>query len=302
MNDERCTINNNRPCTINTKQEMGYICPSFTGGDSTNLNSSLAILSTLRASLTVDQNTPGMQPLSEPSSGITLAMMILSLELGVDTSIIGVATPRITETYHSLDDVVWYGSTYLLPCTVSQPYFGWFYKLSNVTYVYLNQSVFRGERRFPLVHSAGYALFAAASTSILFILGRMVSGCGAEILQRALSTVNRSATQAGNHVLDSKCAAIQQNVCTSVLLAQSSRTRCHQQPPSETYSGYPKQIMNTALFLHSLDTELFQGLRRPHALPSIHQERRNRRSRKAQESQHSKTPSPVDLLDQRRTR
>lgn len=79
---------------------------------------------------------------SQNLAGWSLRAVIASLALGmflvgVDASVIGVAIPRITETFHSLDDISWYGSAYMLPCTVLQPSFGWFYKIFNVTYVYL---------------------------------------------------------------------------------------------------------------------------------------------------------------------
>ncbi|KAF2806678.1 efflux pump antibiotic resistance protein [Mytilinidion resinicola] len=101
--------------------------------------------------------------------------------VGIDASIIGVAIPRITASFRSLDDIAWYGSAYMLPCTVLQPSFGAFFKSFNVTYVYMASII---------LFEAGSVLCAAAPTSTAFILGRAVSGCGAAgIFQGALSII-----------------------------------------------------------------------------------------------------------------
>jgi len=80
------------------------------------------------------------------STGWRLCAVTVSLALGmflvgVDSSVIGVAIPRITETYQSLDDIAWYGSAYMLPCTILQPSFGWLYRIFNVTYIYLSSVI-----------------------------------------------------------------------------------------------------------------------------------------------------------------
>lgn len=56
---------------------------------------------------------------------------------GLDTNIIGTAIPRITTDFHSLPDVSWYGSSYLLTVTAFQPLFGSLYKFFNAKIVYL---------------------------------------------------------------------------------------------------------------------------------------------------------------------
>lgn len=82
-----------------------------------------------------------------------LAIVILSLCLGtfliaLDTTIIGVAVPRITTDFRSLQDIAWYGSAYLLTVTVLQPTFGNLYKFFNVKVTYMMSIVlFEGENR-----------------------------------------------------------------------------------------------------------------------------------------------------------
>jgi MFS family permease len=135
-------------------------------------------------------------------AGWKLNAVIVSLALGmflvgVDASVIGVAIPRITKTFHSLDDIAWYGSAYMLPCTVLQPSYGWFYKTFNMTYVYLVsvvlfEGMFKPVCRVSFTNKslAGSVICAAAPTSTTFILGRAISGCGAAgLFQGALSII-----------------------------------------------------------------------------------------------------------------
>ncbi|KAF2683004.1 MFS general substrate transporter [Lentithecium fluviatile CBS 122367] len=107
--------------------------------------------------------------------------------VGVDSSIIGVVTPRIMTTFHSMDDIAWYGSGYMLPHTVLQPTLGTFYKAFNVTYVYL-LSIF--------IFEVGSCLCAAAPTSTVFVTGRGIAECGgAGIFQGTLSIVSCSVSK-----------------------------------------------------------------------------------------------------------
>lgn len=80
-----------------------------------------------------------------------VAIVISSLCLGIllfglDVNILGTAIPRITTDFHSLADVSWYGSAYLLTVTAFQPLFGNLYKYFNAKVVYLaSLVVFEGE-------------------------------------------------------------------------------------------------------------------------------------------------------------
>ena len=84
-----------------------------------------------------------------------LAVVIGSLCLGIflhglDMNIIGVAIPKITTEFNSLDDIVWYGSSYLLAVTAFQPLFGNFYKYFNAKIVYLvSIAIFEGGFSLP---------------------------------------------------------------------------------------------------------------------------------------------------------
>ncbi|KAF7889871.1 uncharacterized protein EAF02_002286 [Botrytis sinoallii] len=128
---------------------------------------------------TSDTTSPYLQ-------GWRLAVVITSLTLGIflialDTTIIGVAIPKITSDFRNLDDIAWFGSAYLLTVTAFQPSFGTLYKFFNAKYVYLISI---------LIFEVGSILCAAALNSSMFILGRAISGLGAAgLYQGALGIV-----------------------------------------------------------------------------------------------------------------
>ena len=80
-----------------------------------------------------------------------LALVTFSLCLGtflvaLDLNIIGVALPKITTVFNSLDDVSWYGSAYILTVSAFQPTMGFLYKSFNVRLIYLsNILIFESE-------------------------------------------------------------------------------------------------------------------------------------------------------------
>jgi hypothetical protein len=70
--------------------------------------------------------------------------------LALDTTIIGTAIPSITTSFHTLDDIAWYGSGYLLTLTALQPSFGKLYKLLNIKAIYLTcVAIFEGRYEIP---------------------------------------------------------------------------------------------------------------------------------------------------------
>ncbi|RDL38405.1 Uncharacterized protein BP5553_02745 [Venustampulla echinocandica] len=118
--------------------------------------------------------------------GWKLGIVITSLTLGIflialDTTIIGVAIPKITSEFKNLNDIAWFGSAYLLTVTAFQPSFGTLYRFFNVKIVYIVSIV---------VFEVGSILCAASPSSPIFILGRAISGFGAAgIYQGALGIV-----------------------------------------------------------------------------------------------------------------
>jgi len=87
----------------------------------------------------------------------------------VDNSIIATAIPRITDEFHSLNDVGWYGSAYMLTGSSFQLFFGKFYTFWSIKWVFLSViGLFEG----------GSLICALAPNSMTLIIGRAVAGVG----------------------------------------------------------------------------------------------------------------------------
>ena len=86
-----------------------------------------------------------------------------------DRTIIATAIPTITDDFHSLGDVGWYGSAYMLAACSLQLLMGRVYTFYNPKTVYLSAIV---------VFEIGSAICGAAPNSTVFIIGRAIAGAG----------------------------------------------------------------------------------------------------------------------------
>ncbi|MCJ1386956.1 hypothetical protein MMC17_010085 [Xylographa soralifera] len=118
--------------------------------------------------------------------GWRLAIVVVSLCLGtllvaLDTTIIFVAVPRISTSFHSLEDIGWYGSAYLLTIMAFQASAAKIFKYFTVKVTYLISI---------LIFEVGSILCASAPNSPAFIAGRAVAGIGsAGLFQGALCVI-----------------------------------------------------------------------------------------------------------------
>ncbi|PLB46059.1 putative efflux pump antibiotic resistance protein [Aspergillus steynii IBT 23096] len=109
---------------------------------------------------------------------LTLAICLTIFLISLDFSIIATAIPAITSEFRSLEDVGWYGSSYLLTTASSQLLVGKFYSTMGIKWVFLVAL---------LVFEVGSAICGAAPNSVSLILGRAIAGCGnAGLLSGAL--------------------------------------------------------------------------------------------------------------------
>ncbi|KAJ7200967.1 major facilitator superfamily transporter [Mycena rebaudengoi] len=121
--------------------------------------------------------------------GIKLALLTVALCLSVflvalDNTIIATAIPKITDQFQSLDDVGWYGSSYLLATAATQLLFGKFYTFLPIKWVYITAV---------MAFEVGSALCGAAPNSEALIVGRAIAGLGsAGIFTGALIIVAHS--------------------------------------------------------------------------------------------------------------
>ncbi|KAE9977253.1 hypothetical protein EG328_002148 [Venturia inaequalis] len=101
---------------------------------------------------------------------LVFGLCVTSFLIGLDQLIIATAIPKITTLFHSLEDVGWYGSAFLLCTTSLQPSFGKIYTYFDVKWTYVIALI---------TFEVGSVLCAAANSSKMFIIGRAVAGGGA---------------------------------------------------------------------------------------------------------------------------
>ncbi|RAK74682.1 MDR family MFS transporter [Aspergillus fijiensis CBS 313.89] len=106
--------------------------------------------------------------------GLQLAVITISLMLAVfcvalDNTIMAVAIPKITDQFHALDDVGWYGSSYLLTTCSFQLLYGKLYTLFSIKWVFLSAL---------FVFKLGSLICGVAPDSVTLIVGRAIAGLG----------------------------------------------------------------------------------------------------------------------------
>lgn len=110
--------------------------------------------------------------------------LLLHLRIGLlaNTSLYRLATaiPRITTEFHSLDDVGWYASSYLLASAAVQPSYGKVYSHFDVKWTYLTALV---------IFEVGSVVAATANSSVVLIIGRAIAGLGGGGLTSGGSTI-----------------------------------------------------------------------------------------------------------------
>ncbi|KAJ5032371.1 uncharacterized protein L3040_008976 [Drepanopeziza brunnea f. sp. 'multigermtubi'] len=111
---------------------------------------------------------------TEYPTGVKLGLISLALCLSVflialDNTIIATAIPKITDEFHSLPDVGWYGSAYLLTTASFQLLFGKFYTFFSIKYVYLIAIA---------IFELGSLVCGVAPNSTALIIGRAIAGLG----------------------------------------------------------------------------------------------------------------------------
>lgn len=119
-------------------------------------------------------------PKALPLTLLTLGLCLSTFVVALDNTIIATAIPKITTVFDSLNDVGWYGSSYLLTTTSLQPSFGKVYTYFNIKWTYIVAL---------LIFELGSVLCAAAVNSTMLIVGRAVAGVGAAALFSGAMTI-----------------------------------------------------------------------------------------------------------------
>ncbi|KZL84309.1 mfs transporter [Colletotrichum incanum] len=104
---------------------------------------------------------------------LTAGLCTVIFATSVDNTILATAIPRITDDFHSLDDVSWYRSAYLVASTALQPSLGKLYTMFNVKWTYLTGLI---------IFEIRSIVCALAPNSGALIAGRTVAGVGGAAL------------------------------------------------------------------------------------------------------------------------
>uniref|UniRef100_P9WEH4 MFS-type transporter ltbE n=1 Tax=Aspergillus luteorubrus TaxID=2715282 RepID=LTBE_ASPLT len=113
-------------------------------------------------------------------ASLTVAFMSICLVLAIDNTILATAIPHITSDFKSLNDIGWYGSSYLIAQMALLPTCGRLYAFYNIKWVYcLSLAIFE----------LGSIIAAVAPNSMSLIIGRAISGLGAAGLVSGTTTI-----------------------------------------------------------------------------------------------------------------
>ncbi|KAL1956706.1 hypothetical protein VTO42DRAFT_6856 [Malbranchea cinnamomea] len=97
------------------------------------------------------------------------ALYLAMLLVASDRTIIATAISRITDDFHALNDIGWYGSNYLLTSCAFQLTYGRIYTFYSPKWVLLSAIT---------LFETGSAICGAAPNSTAFIVGRAIAGLG----------------------------------------------------------------------------------------------------------------------------
>jgi EmrB/QacA subfamily drug resistance transporter len=119
---------------------------------------------------TLDDEDTFEYPTKWKLAAITLALCLSVFCMALDNTIIATAIPRITDQFKALNDVGWYGSSYLLTTCATQLIYGKFYTYYSIKWVYLIAL---------FIFELGSLICGVAPNSTALIIGRAVAGVGA---------------------------------------------------------------------------------------------------------------------------
>jgi MFS family permease len=130
--------------------------------------------------LEVDENAPGppatsadddetRYPTGRKMLVLSAALAILNISVGLDTSIVAVALPAMSDEFKSLADVVWYATALRLTLCAFLFLFGKAYTLFKVKPLFVGSVI---------TYEVGIILCTFAPSSKAFIIGRAITGFG----------------------------------------------------------------------------------------------------------------------------
>ncbi|OTA03194.1 MFS permease [Trichoderma parareesei] len=100
---------------------------------------------------------------------IIVSAFVSMFLVALDRTIISTAIPTITDDFHSLSDIGWYGSSYMLTTAAFQLIWGRIYRFYDLRWTFLTCIV---------IFEIGSAICGSAPSSSVFIAGRAIAGVG----------------------------------------------------------------------------------------------------------------------------
>ncbi|KAH8694979.1 putative efflux pump antibiotic resistance protein [Talaromyces proteolyticus] len=142
--------------------------------DNGSLGSKKLVAEGEQADVSSDSPAKDSHPGHEYPGTLSLVAIMIAVYLAIflvalDRTIIATAIPRITDDFHALDDIAWYGSAYLLTSCSFQLTFGRLFTFYSPKWIFLLAII---------IFEIGSAVCGAAPTSTAFIVGRAVAGMG----------------------------------------------------------------------------------------------------------------------------
>ncbi|KAJ6142885.1 hypothetical protein N7471_002338 [Penicillium samsonianum] len=131
------------------------------------------------------------KPVMEYPKGIEALFIMVALVLSItlcslDQTIVATAIPKITDQFHSLDDISWYGSAYFMTLGAFQSTWGKVYKYFPLKTSFL-VAIF--------IFELGSLIAAVAPNSTTLIVGRAISGLGASGIAPGVYTISAFAAE-----------------------------------------------------------------------------------------------------------
>ncbi|KAK1996964.1 major facilitator superfamily transporter [Colletotrichum falcatum] len=117
----------------------------------------------------VDEAEENFKPKTFTFWLVILSNFVAMFLVALDRTIIATAIPRITDEFHSLGDIGWYGSAYMLTTAASQLVFGRIYKFYDLRVSFLSSII---------IFEIGSLICGVAPSSPVLIAGRAIAGVG----------------------------------------------------------------------------------------------------------------------------
>lgn len=145
---------------------------------------------------------------------IIFSIFISMFLVGLDRTIISTAIPQITNDFHSLGDIGWYGSAYMLTTSAFQLLFGRIYRFYDLRWTLLTCII---------LFEVGSAICGAAPNSTAFIFGRAIAGAGsAGIFTGSMMTILPLVPLHKRPMFQGRCL-IQQSIHSNSLIIRHVR-------------------------------------------------------------------------------